>query len=72
MKRTKHYEPVVSTWVFRVEIASDKTPWTKEIKAELTKLLYQAELFGNFYIEEDPSATAIHILPIPKVKGLIT
>jgi len=52
----------VSTWVFRLEVASDKTPWTKDIKKELEELLYQAKLFGNFYIEEDLGASAIHIL----------
>jgi len=64
----KHCEPIVSTWVFRVEVASDKTPWTREIKKELEELLYQAKLFGNFYIEESPSEIAFHILEKTKVK----
>lgn len=51
----------VSTWVFRLEIASDKTPWTKDIKKELVELLFQAKLFGNFYIEEDLGGCAFHV-----------
>ena len=58
----KHRDPIVSTWVFRVEVASDKTPWTREIKEELTKLLFQANLIGNFYIEESRAEIAFHIL----------
>jgi hypothetical protein len=60
---SKHRNPIVSTWVFRLEVASDKTPWTKEILKELKELLYQAKLFGNFYIEEDLGGCAVHILP---------
>ena len=62
MSRSK----TVSTWVFRLEVASDKTPWTKDIKREIVGLLYQAKLFGNFYIEEDHGASAIHVLPDQK------
>lgn len=58
----KHRDPIVSTWVFRLEVASDKTPWTKDIKEELTKLLYQTKLFGNFYLEESVTESAFHIL----------
>jgi len=64
MNRTKHREPVFSTWVFRVEIASDKTPWTKEIQKELNRLLFESNLWGNFYIEEDTGASAVHILDL--------
>lgn len=39
-------------WVFRIEVVSNKTPWTKDAEKELQRLLYSSELFGNWKVDE--------------------
>jgi len=42
----------VCGWVFRIEIVSDKTPWTKDIQAKLQELFRSQDLFGNWKVTE--------------------
>lgn len=42
-------------WVFRLEIVSEKTPYTKEVTNELHALLESSQVIDRFLIEEMPS-----------------
>ena len=39
-------------WVFRVEIVSQKTPYTTTIKEELDELLSESDYVSQYLIEE--------------------
>jgi len=41
-------------WVFRVEIVTKTTPWTKDVVQEIERLLKSSSVISQFEIEEMP------------------
>ena len=42
-----------SGWVFRIEIVSSKTPWTREIIKELERLFKSSELIDEYMVSSE-------------------